>query len=64
MLKHIILRNSIVGPRQDLAEAIAFAAEGKVKMHTHRRALADINLVFDEREAGSADGRIAIAFTA
>ena len=33
VLKRIIVRGSIVGTRQDLEEAIAFASEGKVTTH-------------------------------
>ena len=64
MLRHITLRGSIAGTRHDLAEAIAVATEGRVKARIHCRVLADINSVFDEREAGTADGRIAIAVAA
>ena len=58
VLKRITLRGSIVGTRQDLAEAIEFAAEGKVKAHIHEAALADINRVFADLKAGDVDGRI------
>ncbi len=36
VLKRITIRGSIVGTREDLAEAIAFAGEGKVRAHIHR----------------------------
>jgi alcohol dehydrogenase, propanol-preferring len=62
VLKRITLRGSIVGGRKDLAEAIAFAAEGKVKAHIHQRPLEDINAVFAELKAGKVDGRIVIPF--
>ncbi len=62
VLKRITLRGSIVGTRKDLAEAVAFAVEGKVKAHIHRRALEDINAVFTELRAGKVDGRIVIPF--
>lgn len=62
VLKRITLRGSIVGTRKDLAEAIAFAAEGKVKAHIHQRPLEDINSVFAELKAGTVDGRIVIPF--
>ncbi len=58
VLKRITLRGSIVGTRQDLAEAIQFAAEGKVKAHIHERRLEDINRVFSELKEGQVDGRI------
>ena len=62
VLKRITLRGSIVGTRKDLAEAIDFAAEGKVKAHIHKRPLEDINAVFAELKAGEVDGRIVIPF--
>jgi propanol-preferring alcohol dehydrogenase len=62
VLKRITLRGSIVGTREDLAEAIAFAAEGKVKAHIHERPLKEINNVFAELKAGTVDGRIVIPF--
>ena len=60
VLKRITLRGSIVGTRKDLAEAVAFAAEGKVRAHIHKAKLADINQVFADLKAGRVDGRIVI----
>jgi propanol-preferring alcohol dehydrogenase len=62
VLKRITLRGSIVGTRKDLAEAIEFASEGKVKAHIHQRPLEDINGVFTSLKAGKVDGRIVIKF--
>lgn len=62
VLKRITLRGSIVGTRKDLAEALEFAAEGKVKAHIHLRPLEDINQVFDELKAGAVDGRVVVPF--
>jgi propanol-preferring alcohol dehydrogenase len=62
VLKRITLRGSIVGTRRDLAEAIEFAAEGKVKAHIHQRPLEDINSVFADLKAGTVDGRIVVPF--
>ena len=62
VLKRITLRGSIVGTRKDLAEAIEFASEGKVKAHIHQRSLEDINSVFADLKAGKVDGRIVIKF--
>ena len=62
VLKRITLRGSIVGTRKDLAEAIEFASEGKVKAHIHRRSLEDINSVFADLKAGKVDGRIVVRF--
>jgi propanol-preferring alcohol dehydrogenase len=60
VLKRITLRGSIVGSREDLAEAIDFAAEGKVKAHIHRRRLEEINEVFADLKNGKVDGRIVL----
>ncbi|HME22430.1 MAG TPA: alcohol dehydrogenase AdhP [Acetobacteraceae bacterium] len=58
VLGRITIRGSIVGGRQDLAEAIAFAAEGKVHSHYHEMKLEDINQVFSDMKAGKLDGRM------
>lgn len=60
VLKRITVRGSIVGTRKDLAEAVAFAAEGKVRSHLHRARLEDINQVFAALKAGQVDGRIVL----
>lgn len=60
VLKRITLRGSIVGGRKDLAEALAFAAEGKVKAHIHHRKLEDINAIFTDLKAGRVDGRMVL----
>ena len=62
VLKRITLRGSIVGTRKDLAEAIEFAAEGKVRAHIHQAKLEDINRVFADLKAGQVDGRIVLGF--
>jgi alcohol dehydrogenase, propanol-preferring len=62
VLKRITVRGSIVGTRNDLAEAVAFAAEGKVKAHIHRARLQDINCVFADLKAGRVDGRVVLDF--
>lgn len=58
VLKRITIRGSIVGTRKDLAEAIEFAAEGKVRAHIHEAKLEDINRVFADLKAGNVDGRV------
>ncbi|MEI9939178.1 MAG: alcohol dehydrogenase AdhP [Pseudomonadota bacterium] len=60
VLKRITLRGSIVGTRKDLAEAIEFAAEGKVRAHIHKAKLEDINSVFSALKAGNVDGRMVL----
>ena len=62
VLKRITVRGSIVGTRRDLDEAIAFAAEGKVKAEVTKVPLAQINDVFDRMKAGKIDGRMVLDF--
>ena len=57
VLGRITIRGSIVGGRADLAEAIAFAAEGKVRAVIHKTKLDNINQVFADLKAGKIDGR-------
>jgi len=63
VLKRITIRGSIVGTRTDLAEAIAFAAEGKVRAHLHEARLDEINRVLSELKAGKIDGRVVLRLT-
>ena len=58
VLKRITIRGSIVGTRKDLAEAIEFAAHGKVKTHIHKARLEDVNTIFRDLQAGKVDGRM------
>jgi len=60
VMNRITLRGSIVGGREDLAEAIAFAAEGKVRAEIRKAKLEDINEVFDDLKAGTVNGRVVI----
>jgi propanol-preferring alcohol dehydrogenase len=61
VLKRVTIRGSIVGTRKDLAEALDFAADGKVKATTTTRRLDDINDVFDEMKKGEIEGRIVLS---
>lgn len=60
VLKRITIRGSIVGTRRDLAEAIQFATDGKVRAHIHKARLDDINQVLSNLKAGRVDGRIVL----
>jgi propanol-preferring alcohol dehydrogenase len=60
VLKRITVRGSIVGTRKDLAEALEFAAEGKVRAHIHTAKLEDVNRVFADLRNGRVDGRIVL----
>ena len=57
MLNAKTVRGSIVGTRKDLQEALAFAAEGKVRVHCVDT-LDNINGIFERMKAGHIDGRI------
>lgn len=57
VMKGITLRGSIVGGRKDLAEAIAFAAEGKIRVQLCEARLENINQVFADLKAGLVNGR-------
>ena len=60
VLKRITVRGSIVGTRRDLDEAIAFAADGKVRSEITKAPLADINAIFDRMKMGKIDGRMVL----
>ena len=60
VLKRITVRGSIVGTRRDLDEAIAFAAEGKVRSEITKAPLADINAIFDRMKTGKINGRMVL----
>jgi propanol-preferring alcohol dehydrogenase len=56
------VRGSIVGSRQDLNEALQFAADGAVKACTTPYRLDDINRIFDSLRHGRIDGRAVLSF--
>jgi propanol-preferring alcohol dehydrogenase len=60
----ITVRGSFVGTRQDMAECLAFAAEGKVKADIELQPLSAINTVFERLEKGQVPGRVVLDFTA
>ena len=60
VLKRITVRGSIVGTRNDLREALAFAGEGKGASHFTWDKLENINAIFDRMKAGQIDGRIVL----
>ncbi|GMV30467.1 MAG: zinc-dependent alcohol dehydrogenase [Rhodanobacteraceae bacterium] len=60
VLKRITVRGSIVGTRNDMTEALAFAAAGKVRAHYHCAPLDAINDVFARLRRGAVDGRIVL----
>ncbi len=58
----ITIRGSFVGSRQDMAEALAFAAEGKVKADIELQPLSAINQVLDRLEHGKVSSRVVLGF--
>ena len=59
----ITIRGSFVGTRQDMAEALAFAAEGKVKADFELQPLSSINSIFDRLQAGKVASRVVLDFS-
>lgn len=60
VLNGITVRGSIVGTRQDLQEALDFAAEGKVAATVQTGKLEDINDIFGRMIDGKIEGRIVL----
>ncbi|MCW6652251.1 alcohol dehydrogenase AdhP [Aerococcaceae bacterium NML210727] len=60
VLDGIEVIGSLVGTRQDLAEAFQFAAEGKVVPQCQLRKMEEINDIFEEMEEGKIRGRMVI----
>ena len=58
----ITIRGSFVGNREDMAETLAFAAEGKIKADIELQPLSAINEIFDSLEHGKVAGRIVLDF--
>lgn len=64
VLDCITIRGSLVGTRLDMAEALAFAAAGKVKADIELQPLSAINEVFDRLEHGEVPARVVLDFSA
>ncbi len=62
VLKGLTIRGSIVGTRQDLAEAIDFYDRGLIHPKVSTRELSEINTVLDELAAGKVDGRVVLQY--
>lgn len=63
VLKRLTIRGSIVGTRNDLAEALDFAARGCVKSAIEVQPLDAINDIFARLKAGDVNGRIVLQMT-
>ena len=58
----ITIVGSFVGTRQDMAETLAFAAEGKVKADIELQPLSAINRVFERLQHGDVPSRVVLDF--
>jgi len=58
----ITVRGSFVGTRHDMAETLAFAAEGKVKADIELQPLTAINRIFNRLEHGDVPSRVVLDF--
>lgn len=63
VLNRKTIRGSIVGTRADLAESLAFAAEGKVAVRHTIDSLENINSIFAKMKHGDIKGRIILKMT-
>jgi propanol-preferring alcohol dehydrogenase len=59
----ITIRGSFVGNRNDMAEALSFAADGKVKADIELQPLLAINQIFERLEHGDVPSRVVLDFT-
>ena len=62
--KCITIRGSFVGNRRDMAEALAFAADGKVKADIELQPLSAINDVLQRLKNGDVPSRVVLEFAA
>jgi propanol-preferring alcohol dehydrogenase len=60
----ITVRGSFVGTRQDMAETLAFAADGSVKADIELQPLSAINRIFNRLEHGDVPSRVVLDFPA
>ena len=59
----LTIRGSFVGTREDMAECLAFAADGKVKADVELQPLSAINQVFDRLANGDVPARVVLDFS-
>lgn len=63
VLDGIEIVGSLVGTRQDLAEAFQLMADGGIDPIVHTRKLNEINDIVDEMKEGKIIGRMVVDFT-
>jgi propanol-preferring alcohol dehydrogenase len=59
----VTVRGSFVGTREDMAECLDFAANGKVKADIELQPLSSINAIFARLEHGDVPSRVVLDFT-
>lgn len=62
VFKGLTIRGSLVGTRQDMAEALDFFARGLIRPTVTECALEDVNDVLERMRQGKIDGRMAIRY--
>lgn len=62
VLKGLTIRGSIVGTREDMAEALDFYARGLIHPIVTTAKLDEVNEVFDRMKRGEIDGRVVIDY--
>lgn len=62
VLRALTIRGSIVGTRQDMAEALDFYSRGLIKPTVAAAELSEINDVFTRMQHGQIDGRVVIDY--
>ena len=58
----VTVRGSFVGTREDMAECLQFAADGKVKADIELQPLSAINTIFERLEKGEVPSRVVLDF--
>lgn len=58
----VTVRGSFVGTREDMAECLQFAAEGRVKADIEIQPLSAINTIFERLEKGEVPSRVVLDF--
>ncbi|MCK2199932.1 alcohol dehydrogenase AdhP [Corynebacterium callunae] len=62
VFKSLTIRGSLVGTRQDMAEALDFFARGLIKPTVSSCELGEVNEVLERMRQGKIDGRVAIKY--
>jgi len=62
MMREITITSAATGTRQDLAEVLQLAAEGKLRCLIETQPLEAINEIFDTMRAGKIAGRVVLTF--